>query len=67
MMPYTMRLFNTTIMVLEYIFPSICETASKYTGLLGIRNKTRLMIAKAAVYKFLKNVIRIFFLRRGIK
>ena len=49
MMPYTMRLFNTTIIVLEYIFPSTAEVVSKYATLLGIRNKTRLMIARAAV------------------
>ena len=48
-MLYTMRLFNTTIMVLEYIFPSTSKVVSKYAGLLGIRNKMRLMIAKAAV------------------
>ena len=48
-MPYTMRLFNKTIMALEYIFPSTAEVVSKYATLLGIRNKTRLMIAMAAV------------------
>ena len=57
-MLYTMRLFNTTIMVLEYIFPSTSKVVSKYDGLLGIKNKMRLMIAKAAVQ--VENIIRIW-------
>ena len=60
-MPYTMRLFNTTIMVLEYNFPSTAEVVSKYAALLGIRNKTRLVIARAAVQ--VENVIKVW--RRG--
>ena len=57
-MPYTMRLLNTTIIVLEYNFPSTSEVVSKYAGLLGSRNKTRLMIATAAAQ--VENVIKIW-------
>ena len=56
--PYTMRLFNRTIMVFEYIFPSTAEVVSKYASLLGIRNKTRLAIARAAVQVESVTVIR---------
>jgi hypothetical protein len=45
-------------MALEYIFPSTAEVVSKYGALLGIRNKARLMIARAAIQ--IKNVIRIW-------
>jgi hypothetical protein len=55
----TMRLFNTTIMVLEYNFPSTADVVSKYAALLGIRKKTRLMTARAAVIQ-VENVIRIW-------
>jgi hypothetical protein len=48
-------------MVLEYIFPSTAEVVSKYAALLGIRNKARLMIARAAVR--VENGIRTW--RRG--
>ena len=47
-MPYTIRLFKTTIMVLEYIFPSIIEVVWKYVT-LQIRKNPRFIIAKAAV------------------
>lgn len=46
-MPYTMRLFNTTIMVLEYNFPSTADVVTKYVALLI--KKMRLMTAMAAV------------------
>ena len=57
-MSYTMRLFNKTIMVLEYNFPRTAQVVPKYVFLLGIRKMTRLMIATAAVQ--VGNVIRIW-------
>lgn len=47
--PYNMRLFNKTIMVLEYILPSTAEVVSKYVSLPGIKTKARLMMARPAV------------------
>jgi hypothetical protein len=55
---YHATVTNTTIMVLEYNFPSTAEVVSKYAAPLGIRKKARLMIAKAAVQ--VENVIRIW-------
>jgi hypothetical protein len=51
---YVMRLFKTTIMVLEYIFPNTVEVVSKYPG---SRHKIRLTIATVAVQ--IEDIIRL--------
>ena len=45
----TMRLFKTIIIMLAYSVPRIPIVVCQYMGWLGIRNRTKLMIATAAV------------------
>ena len=44
-----MRLFKTTIIVLEYNFPSTVDVVWKYVGWPGIKYKMKLTIASVAV------------------
>ena len=48
----TMRLFKTTIIVVEYTFPKIPMVDEKYNGWPGSKNKIKLIIAMVAVTKF---------------
>ena len=52
-----MRLFKTTIIVLEYIFPNTVEVVMKYVGWAGSRYMMRLTIARVAVK--IENIIRL--------